>query len=451
MVATRGTADQRDRTNPVVTRHDPRMAASNHDQLLRRQLIYLESRSPFYAERLRGSKVRGVADLPRVPFTTKEELREAQRRRPPLGVHVCAPPEQLVRIHVTSGTTGDPVAVGFTRQDHEANSAVGGAAFAIAGLRPDDVVAHCLNYALYAGGIADHMALESSGATVVPIGTGQSHRLLELIPQLGITAIFGTLSFPAHLAGRAREAGIDPAALGIRHIVTAGEPGAGLAAVRGEIEAAWRATVADTFGMSDVWSTMGGACGEGEGLHLTVRGHAVLELIDPDSGASLPLEDGVSGEFVWTHLRREASPLLRYRSGDLGRVWTSRCACGRETPRIRIDGRRDDMLRVQAVNVYPQAISSLLAEDPRLGRHVVGAQGDPIVPPLEVYVEAGEEVDLDGLANRLHETLRARFTLTRLQPGSLPVAEHKTRIVHRTARGDVLPPAVLALRGESHA
>jgi phenylacetate-CoA ligase len=415
------------------------------------QLAYLEASSSFYAERLRGVRehVRAPADLPRLPFTTKEELREGQRRAPPFGPHLCAPRERLVRMHVTSGTTGEPVAVGFTRRDHEANSAVGGEAFRIAGLRPDDVVAHCLNYALYAGGIADHMALEASGATVVPVGIGQSRRLLELIPRLGITAIFGTLSFPSSLAARAREEGIDPAALGLRHLVTAGEPGAGLAAVRAEIEQAWGASVADTFGMSDVWSTMAGACGEGDGLHLTVEGHAVLELVDPDSGDPLELEDGASGEFVWTHLRREASPLLRYRSSDLGRVWTSPCPCGRTTPRVRIDGRRDEMLRVQAVNVYPQAIGSILAEDGRLGRHCVVAEGDPVVPPLQVYVEAPGEVDPAAIGERLHAALGARFTVTRLEPGSLPVAEHKTRIVHRTARGDELPAAVENLRRES--
>jgi phenylacetate-CoA ligase len=416
------------------------------DERLAAQLAYIESASPFYAERLRGTAVRGVADLPRLPFTTKDELREGQRSDPPLGVHRCAAPERLVRIHVTSGTTGDPVAVGFTRRDHEANSRVGGEAFAIAGLEPDDLVAHCLNYALYAGGIADHMALEASGATVVPVGTGQSRRLLELIPKLGITAIFGTLSFPAHLAARAREADIDPVALGIRHIVTAGEPGAGLAAVRGEIEAAWGATVLDTFGMSDVWSTMAGACGLGEGMHLTSGEHAVLELVDPDSGEPLAIEDGASGEFVWTHLGREASPLLRYRSGDIGRVWTAPCACGRATPRIRIDGRRDDMLRVQALNVYPQAISAIVGEQAAIGRHIVVAEGDPIVPPLELYVEAPEELDLDPLTERLQRALRVRFAVTRIEPGSLPVAEHKTRIVHRTVRGDVLPPAVQSLR-----
>jgi len=314
---------------------------------------------------------------------------------------------------------------------------------------PTDTVAHCLNYALYAGGIADHMAIEASGATVVPVGIGQSRRLLDLIPLLRITAIFGTLSFPAHLAGRAREDGIEPRSLGLRHIVTAGEPGAGLAAVREEIERTWGATVADTFGMSDVWSTMAGACGEGDGLHLTVGDHAVLELVDPDSGDPLELEDGATGELVWTHLRREASPLLRYRSGDLAQVWTSPCPCGRSEPRIRIDGRRDDMLRVQAVNVYPQAIGAILAADSRLGRHCVVAEGDPIDPPLRVYVEAPPELDLDAVRERLHAALRARFAVVRLEPGSLPVAEHKTRTVHRTARGDELPEAVPAdaLRG----
>jgi phenylacetate-CoA ligase len=406
------------------------------------QLAYLEATSPFYRERLRGARVTEPADLPRLPFTTKEELRAGQRAEPPFGPHLCAPRERLVRMHVTSGTTGEPVAIGFTRRDHEANSAIGGVAFALAGVRPGDLIAHCLNYTLYAGGIADHMALEASGATVVPVGTGQSRRLLDLIGRLGINALFGTLSFPAHLAARAREAGIEPRALGLRRIVTAGEPGAGLGGVRREIEGAWGAGVADTFGMSDVWSTMAGECGEAEGLHLTTGRHAVLELVEPESGAPVALEDGASGELVWTHLRREASPLLRYRSGDLGRVWTTPCACGRSTPRIRIDGRRDDMLRVQAVNVYPQAIATLLAEDPRLGRHCVVAEGDPIAPPLHVFVEAPPEVEPAAVAARLHTALRARFAVHRLAPGALPAHEHKTRTVHRTARGDSLPAAV---------
>jgi phenylacetate-CoA ligase len=398
---------------------------------LRAQLAYMERSSPFYRERLAGTR-----SLEDVPLLTKAQLRASQAARPPFGEHLCAASEALVRLHVTSGTTGDPVAIGLTRADHDANSAIGGAAFAIAGVRDSDVIAHCLNYALYAGGIADHMALEASGATVVPVGVGQSQRLLDLIPRLGLTAIYGTLSFPAHLAGRAREAGIDPAALGLRHIVTAGEPGAGLGAVRAQIEATWGASVADSFGMSDVWSTMAGECEARQGLHLTTDGWAILELVEPGTGAPLALEDDAFGELVWTHLRREASPLLRYRSGDLARVWTSPCACGRSGTRIRIEGRVDDMLRVQAVNVHPGAIGAVLGRFDGLGRYAVVADGDPIVPPLRVFVETANGIE--GVDAALRTELGARFDVQAVAPGTLPVGEQKTRVVYRTARGEEL-------------
>jgi phenylacetate-CoA ligase len=413
---------------------------------IRRQLAYLAERSAFYRRRLGGlaERVRRIEDLRAVDYTTKDDLRAGQERRPPFGEHLCTPREALVRVHVTSGTTGTPVAIGLTRADHERNSAVGGAAFRIAGLRPDDVVAHCLNYALYAGGIADHMALEASGATVVPVGVGQSERLLEIVPRLGITALFGTLSYPAHLARRARDVGIEPRRLGLRLILTAGEPGAGLGAVRGEIEAAWGARAVDTFGMSDVWSTMAGECGQGGGMHLTTGGAALLELCDPASGEPVEIDDGATGELVWTHVGREASPLLRYRSGDLATVWTPPCPCGRSGPRLRIEGRKDDMIRVRAANVYPQAVSAVLGERPGLGRYAIVAEGDPVEPPLRVLVEAAgvPRNELDGLERELRRRLGAAVTLQPLSPGALPVAEHKTRLVYRPALGDELPPAL---------
>jgi phenylacetate-CoA ligase len=422
---------------------------------LRRQLAYLADRSPFYRRRLSGlaDRLQSVEDLRAVDYTTKDELRASQEREPPFGEYLCAPREALVRIHVTSGTTGTPVAIGLTQADHQRNGAIGGEAFRIAGVRPDDVIAHCLNYALYAGGIADHMALEASGATVVPVGVGQSQRLLELIPALGITALFGTLSYPSHLARRAHGLGIEPQDLNLRLIVSAGEPGAGLAAVRKEIEAAWGAHVADTFGMSDVWSTMAGECGQGEGLHLTVGDGALLELCDPQTGEPIDVEDGASGELVWTHLGREASPLLRYRSADLARVWRRPCACGRDTLRIRIDGRRDDMIRVRAANVHPQAVGALLAAaGSAFGRYAIVARGDPVEPPLRVVVEVPAEHDarrtLTETEDELRRKLGAAIELTAVVPGTLPVAEHKTRLVYGLASGGELPPALAAALGE---
>ena len=179
----------------------------------------------------------------------------------------------------------------------------------------------------------------------------------------------------------------------------------------------------------------GGACGEGEGLHLTVGEHAVLELVDPDSGEPLPLEDGATGELVWTHLRREASPLLRYRSA----TWPGLDLALRVRARHAAHPDRRPPRR-HAARAGGQRLSAGDRGDPgrrpRLGRHCVVAEGDPIDPPVEVYVEAPPELELDGLRERLHEALRARFAVARLEPGSLPIAEHKTRIVHRTARGD---------------
>jgi len=181
---------------------------------------------------------------------------------------------------------------------------------------------------------------------------------------------------------------------------------------------------------------MAGECEARQGLHLTTDGWAVLELIEPETGAPLALEDDAFGELVWTHLRREASPLLRYRSGDLARVWTSPCACGRSGTRIRIEGRVDDMLRVQAVNVHPGAVGAVLERFPGLGRHAIVADGDPIVPPLRVLVET--RAGVDGVADALHSELRARFDVRAVAPGSLPVGEQKTRVVYRTARGEEL-------------
>ena len=210
--------------------------------------------------------------------------------------------------------------------------------------------------------------------------------------------------------------------------------------MRREIEAPWGATVADTFGMSDVWSTMAGECGHGDGLHLTTGGHALLEVVDPESGEPVALEDGARGELVWTHLRREASPLLRYRSGDLAtrldrplRVRAHDAAHPHRRPHRRHAARagrqrlpRRDRRRARGAR--------------RLGRHAIVADGDPIVPPLRVYVEArGRRARRRASRPSSTRACAARFEVDPLAPGTLPVAEHKTRMVYRTARGDELP------------
>ena len=332
------------------------------EQLLPAQIARVRAASPFYAERLGEGAVDTLDELASLPFVTKAELLEAQAEDPPLGPIAGAAREDIVRLHVTSGTTGTPLLIGFTAADLERSTIAGARAFRMAGVTPDLTILHCVNYAFYAGGIADHMSLEATGATVVPVGLGQSDRLLDLFPSLRPDGIFAITSYANHLAERARAKGLDPRELGLRTIVTGGEPGGDIPELRARIEETWGARVVDTYGLGEVWPTLGAQCEVRDGFHLTTTDLLVTELVDPETDRVLGWEPGTTGELVYTHLRREASPLVRFRSRDRAAVLALECECGRRTPRFRLLGRVDDMIVVRGVNVFPSAIERLLAE-----------------------------------------------------------------------------------------
>jgi len=316
---------------------------------------------------------------------TKAELLAAQGDAPPLGPVAGVPQDQIVRLHVTSGTTGTPLLIGFTRGDLDRSAEAGARAFWAAGVRPGNTMLHCVNYAFYAGGIADHMSLEATGATVVPVGLGQSDRLLDLFPSLRPDGLFSITSYADHLAERAREKGVDPRELGLRTIVTGGEPGGDIAEVRARIEATWGARVADTYGLGDVWPTLAAQCDVREGFHLTTPDLLVAELIDPRTDGVLEWQPGATGELVYTHLAREASPLVRFRSRDRATVLAFDCPCGRTTPRFRLLGRVDDMIVVRGVNVFPSAVERMLAEAIPTLRGFAILLDEPVpVPPLAI-------------------------------------------------------------------
>ena len=270
-----------------------------------------------------GGEAATLAELAGLPFVTKAELLAAQADDPPLGRHAGAPQEEIVRMHVTSGTTGTPLLIGFTAGDLERSSLAGARAFRSAGITPADTILHCVNYAFYAGGIADHMSLEATGATVVPVGLGQSDRLLDLFPSLRPTGIFSITSYANHLAERARTKGLEPRELGLRVLATGGEPGGDIPEVRARIEETWGARVADTFGLGEVWPTLAAHCEVRDGFHFSTPDLLVTELVDPETDRVLEWRPGASGELVYTHLEREASPLVRYRSRDRAEVWLS--------------------------------------------------------------------------------------------------------------------------------
>ena len=349
-------------------------------------------------------------------------------------------------MHVTSGTTGEPVAIGLTARDHAANSRIGGEAFAIAGVRPDDVIAHCLNYALYAGGIADHMALEASGATVVPVGVGQSRAAARADPRAAASPRCSARCRYPGLPGAARRARPGSTRSGSACATSSppASPAPGWRPCAREIESAWEATVRDTFGMSDVWSTMAGECGEGEGLHLTTGGHAVLEVVDPETRRAVVEPPGTDGR------RRRASSCGRTCAARPRRCCaTARAtsaACGRRL-RVRAHDAADPDRRPPRRHAARAGGQRLPAGDrraarprPRLGRWLVVAEGDPIEPPLRVFAEAGARASTPTrvAAGCTRRCARA-FELARLDAGTLPVAEQKTRIVYRPARGDEPP------------
>jgi phenylacetate-CoA ligase len=397
------------------------------------QIRRVRAGSPYYRDRL--EPVRTLAELADQPFVTKQELLDAQALEPPLGALPAVAHEEIVRLHVTSGTTGTPLLIGFTRGDLERSSRAGARAFRSAGVTPADTILHCVNYAFYAGGIADHMSLEATGATVVPVGLGQSDRLLDLFPSMRPTGIFSITSYANHLAERARAKGLEPRKLGLRTIVTGGEPGGDIPEVRARIEATWSARVADTYGLGEVWPTLAAQCEVRDGFHFSTPDLLVTELVDPETDRVLEWRPGATGELVYTHLDREASPLVRFRSRDRAEVLALDCPCGRGQPRFRLLGRVDDMIVVRGVNVFPSAIERLLAEALPAMRGFAVVLDEPIpAPPLRIAVEA-EEIP-EGLDRMIRERLQVQVAITALPPGTMASSEQKTKRIWRRYAGE---------------
>ncbi len=434
----------------MVESAPPEETRAAAEALVAAQFRYVLEASAFYQRKFGGPRRLGPADLPHLPFTTKDELRKAQAVDPPFGEVRAAPQERIVRLHATSGTTGRPLAIGFTRPDHELSCEVGARAFYGAGVRDTDVVLHCLNYALYVGGLADHLSIERVGATMVPVGIGQTQRILDLWDDLRPTAIFCTLSYARHLADAVHERGLDPSQLGLRLLVVGGEPGGDIPEVRGALEATWSAPAADTYGLGEVWPTLAGHCEVRDGLHLTGPDAVWVEIVDEQLNP-VPMEPGAEGELVYTHLRREATPLVRYRSNDIASVLETPCPCGRRTPRIKLLGRADSMFVVRGVNVFPQAIEAVLAEVlPAHAGLAILLDTEIPAPPVRILVEAGEAGP--GDIERLRAAIRTRLQFSSdpelVAPGALRLGtEHKSKRVFRTYLGE-WPPGLSSLGGE---
>jgi phenylacetate-CoA ligase len=365
-------------------------------------------------------------------LTEKDELRATRTPENPFGAHLCVERSELVRIYSTSGTTGAPSYVPLTASDLE-NWITGSArSYAASGIEAGQRIVSTYNAGPFVAGAA-LASFDRLGLTHIPIGTGNTERLIRAIEELRPEAAVLTPSYAAYLAER-----FDLRDSSVERVLVAGEPGGGEPAFRAQLEEGWGAKVTEAMGIGDIGVSLWGECEQQDGMHLGARGFVHAELIEPDRGGAIELDDGATGELVLTHLRHRAAPLLRFRTRDHVEVRTSPCPCGRTGPRIRCVGRTDDMLIVRGVNVFPSAIREVVSTfAPGVSGHILVKPQAPGVkqePPLPVTVElAREAAPKDSLAEAIRERIRSVLmvqTHVELVPwGRLRRSEYKSRLV----------------------
>jgi phenylacetate-CoA ligase len=414
--------------------HAPRRRRSSTSadaESYRAQLAYLFERSPFYREKLRGFEGSGLEDIAQLPLTEKDQLRATVTSDNPFGAHLCVEPSEIVRIYSTSGTTGTPSYVPLTAGDLD-NWITGSArSYAASGIPAGQRIVSTYNAGPFVAGAA-LAAFDRLGLTHIPVGTGNTERLIKAVELLLPEAVVMTPSYAAHLAERyeLRDSSIE-------RVLVAGEPGGAEAAFRAQLEEGWGAKVTEAMGVGDIGVSLWGECEHQDGMHLGAYGFVHPEVIDPVTGEAIQLEDGATGELVLTHLRHRAAPLLRFRTRDHVQVKTSPCPCGRTGPRIRCIGRTDDMLIVRGVNVFPSAIREVVSDfAPAVSGHILVRPQSPGVkqdPPLPVAVELARNgaVDAAAIDTKLREVLAVQTQVELVPWGSLQRSEYKSKLVER--------------------
>jgi phenylacetate-CoA ligase len=413
---------------------------SDDDAAYRAQIAYLLERSAFYRDKLRltaPEEAGGLNEIADLPLTDKREIRATTSPANPIGTHLCATPDEIVRIYSTSGTTGTPSYIPLTASDLD-NWITGSArSYAASGVEAGQRIVSTYNAGPFAAGAA-LASFDRLGLCHIPVGTGNTERLVKAIELLAPEAAVMTPSYAAHLVEWTAQRDIDLARSSVTRVLVAGEPGGGEPAFRAKLEAGWGAKVTEAMGIGDIGVSLWGECEHQDGMHLGAHGFVHPELIDPETGRAVAIEDGATGELVLTHLRHRAAPLLRFRTRDHVRVRTTPCPCGRAGPRIRCIGRTDDMLIVRGVNVFPSAVREVVSDfAPAVSGHILvkpRAEGVKQDPPLPVSVELapGATADAalaDAIRERLRNVLVVQTDVDLVPWGTLRRSEYKSKLV----------------------
>ena len=423
---------------------DPRVEEMPREELQKLQykllktLVYrLYSFSPFYHDRMKETGVhpddiQTLADIRKLPFMYKRDLRDNY----PDKIFVAGQ-EDLVRYHVSSGTTGKPTVVGYTRNDLDNWTTSLARGLVSCGLGRGDVLQVSYGYGLFTGGLGLHYGAERVGATVLPTSVGNTERQIELMQDLHTTAIACTPSYLLHMGEVAEKMGVSIRDdTDLRMGILGAEPWSD--AMKARIEDWLGIKAYDIYGTSELYGPMFCECAEQNGFH--VWGDlAYVEILDPVTGESLG--PGEKGELVVTMLQKEALPMIRYRIGDITSYEDGVCACGRTHPRVmRISGRVDDMLIIRGINVFPSQIEYALMTIPEVGQHfqiVVDRKGalDDMLVRVEVARESFSDKITDLMAirknveHKLRNTLNVAVNVELVEPGSLPRFEGKAKRV----------------------
>lgn len=407
-------------------------------QRLREVVAAATSRVPLYRERfaragITADDIRSLDDLRRLPFTTKEDLRDTF----PYGMF-AVPMDRIVRLHASSGTTGKQTVVGYTRGDIGVWSEVMARTLGAGGTTAGDILQNAYGYGLFTGGLGLHYGGETVGASVIPISGGQTKRQVQVMQDFGTTVLCCTPSYALVIAEAGAELGVDLSRLPLRVGFFGAEPWTD--GMRAEIEAKLEIDALDIYGLSEIIGPgVAYECLEKAGLHIA-EDHFLPEVIAPDSAEPLP--PGERGELVFTTLTKEALPLIRYRTRDLTVLDDSPCPCGRSCRRMqRVTGRSDDMLIIRGVNVFPSQIESVIVGIEGVAPHylLVVDRKPGKMDELEVWIEVSEEAfsdemkELERLEQRVLSEIESVLGLSvrvkLVEPKSIARSEGKARRV----------------------
>ena len=416
-------------------------------QLLRLQRTLAQAaRSPFYAARFREcgidpASVTSLDDVRRLPFTTKQDLRDSYPDR-----LLAMPVEEMVRMHVSSGTTGTPTVIYHTKNDLDWWASLMARCMHMVGLRKSDVFQNMSGYGLFTGGLGIHCGAEKLGCLTIPAGAGNSQRQIKLLMDFKVTGIHIIPSYALYLSTIFAERGIDPRTLPVRIALVGAEPYT--EETRRRLEELYGMKAYNSYGLSEMNGPgVAFECTEQHGMHIWEDAY-LAEIVDPATGEPVP--DGELGELVMTSLGREGMPILRYRTRDMTRFMTGECPCGRVHRRIdRLHGRCDDMMIIKGVNIFPMQIEGVLMAMPEVGQdYQIILERDGYIDNLRIKVEIRDEYfvedmrQLGALQKRIAARLRDEILVTPrvelVERNSLPKSEGKANRV-RDLRGDGQP------------